>query len=776
MDDNLNILGPEHSVIYFNINKQFSNIKKLVITSDIIFGSFESADMKVLFEELSGLDEDGYVERIKNLDNEEAFSVLMKNDLYQKVHEYLSKISNNVMDIQLKDFNFMNSMSNAKFNVVLRCDTFSISRYFVEKGAILSSIRSLMKDYLEFEGNAYRLNRLSNFQIEIFESEDIYKRILLKKEGSSLVLASDFGFPKSSPIDYNASSELYFSLNNSFNFFQNNQSVAIFRDHAKLTEHEINSQEKVLSNDDLVSVNKITKNIDDAVIELYISKKGAIRITHISLLENSITHGNEGGFLINKSGKNYNKISIVTLRDNLEDELSNPKYLLIRNANEVKELLEGISMLRHVDGLIFNENFYMPFLDKVGCVLDIDILYYKDLLKKALEVDVDFNQVKIEQESPKSSDSFNPFSSIINEGNKEKDAFLERLKNLDLNTPAPRRTEEYENVSQKAQQIISSPNSSQNTNGGATMNFNNDSGKKSAIGMLAEAVLRNDAKPIQEEVPKQAQMPQENMQEQSSQSSGFNQQSNQGSYGQNQAYEQQYQQPMASQNNMSQFGLGSVSMSQPQSRPEVSTPSIDVHCSSQVPDIGINNTSVVKEESPKVEIKSEVDVKKYEQVLATKLITSPNVNSGCYFADPNNISSVGDGDIFFLTASKENISNPHLNYVLPINLFEESLKEHYFLINNANDFFLIDEKKSGSKFFVNLSYIDGSIKKTFLDKCIELSSNVCIILNKQDLDLVEDKIERITGVFVKDIHSEDDMTEVKYRLLAFEKNFLMKRF
>ena len=290
----------------------------------------------------------------------------LDNDFYVSVQEKLNLISENMIDIKLKGCSFINSVSNSKFNVVLRTENFSNTRYFEEKGAILSSIKQLLKKYLEFEGNSQRLLKIKNFQFEIYEAEDVYKHIYIKKEDISLILASSFGFANDTPVDYYTGSEIYYLKGEDFKFFESTQTHAIFRDHAKLNESEIHKQKKILSDGDLVSINKATKDINDAIIELYINKKGNLRILNISLVDNKLERGSVNGIILNKSSKSYNRISLVGLRDNLDEELPNPKYLLIRNPSEVEEILSNFKILNKIDGIIFIDNFYSPVLDYIG--------------------------------------------------------------------------------------------------------------------------------------------------------------------------------------------------------------------------------------------------------------------------------------------------------------------------------------------------------------------------------------------------------------------------
>ena len=46
MENKLEILGNENDIIYYNLNKQFGNINKIIITSEKVLSSFEDSKIK----------------------------------------------------------------------------------------------------------------------------------------------------------------------------------------------------------------------------------------------------------------------------------------------------------------------------------------------------------------------------------------------------------------------------------------------------------------------------------------------------------------------------------------------------------------------------------------------------------------------------------------------------------------------------------------------------------------------------------------------------------
>ena len=721
MENKLEILGNENDIIYYNLNKQFNNINKIIITSQNILSSFEDSKVKDFFENLKDINSGIYMQKINETLESDLLESNLDNNFYTSVQEKLNLISQNVMDIQLKGCSFISSASNSKFNVVLRTENFSITRYFEEKGAILSSIKQLLKKYLEFEGNSQRLLKIKNFQLEIYEAEDVYKHIYLKKEDISLILASSFGFAHDTPVDYYTGSEIYYLKGEDYKLFENTQTYAVFRDHAKLNESEIHKQKKILSDEDLVSINKATKDINDAIIELYINKKGNLRILNISLIDNKLEKGSANGIILNKSSKSYNRISLVGLRDNLDEELPNPKYLLIRNPSEVEEILSNFKKLNKIDGIIFTENFYSPVLDYIGEKFDLDIIYYKFHLDKTFEIKLDLENIEIGDRREEVSFENNPFSNILSEPKKEKDEFLERLKNIDLSTPKTPQKQEDDNMSQVsniAEKIISSPNSKINSeNTPSLSSFGSSSDEKvSAIGMLANSVLNKDSNNPPQEIARDNFSPSEKQ--------------------------------IGKESSDETFLKSSLIMDNANPK--------------EVKPLNIESQTTQSSETSK-----------YKEVLATKIITSPQFNQQTCFVDSNTLNLVtGEGEIYYFTSSVNEINNPHMKYILPVGLKTEGLTEYYYIVNKLGDFFLMDDDDK-FKYLLNLSYIDDDIKSNYLKKCFEVCKLAGVVIMKRDIDLIAEYINKINLLFVKDISTSYEFETIKDKILGFEKRFLM---
>ncbi len=772
MENHIQVLGNESSVIYYNLNKQFSTIKKLIITKEIILNSYENSEFRELILKLKETNPQTF--HIILNENKEVLESNLISELYRNIQEELNKLSNGYMDVKLKDYNFMSSVSNSKFNVTLRTESFSITNYYVEKGTILSNIKNIIKEYINFNGNMHRLPTLDNFQIEITESEEIYKQVFLKKENNSLILSASFGFPKNNPIDYTIGCEYYVSQGTDFKFFKNKQNSAIIREHNKLVEKEIQVKDKILSNENLVLINEKTKNIDDALIECYLTQKNQFRIVNVSLIENSLGNYSDNGFVINKSRNNYDRISIIGIRDNIDEDTVNPKYLLLKNDSEVKELMTELDSLNKIDGIIITQNFYSPYLEKLSLQKNIDVIFIDKQIQKSLEEKIDWQNLDIENSS-RQGPIDNPFAGIITEQNKEKDELLERLKNLDLTTSKREQNTNNGQIEGLVNGIIGSNNSSfnkqNNTNQAGNTMYNNlgsNGGKKSAIAMLADSVLN------QSNNQKQPEPVQENNQMDLNTYNQEVQNPNQGYYNQN-TQNQTQQDPITQQ--LSNMGNVFDMPMQPQPQMQQFPSQIPTQQQFAMPipqTIQFNDYQNELTLNEELNSKPKIDIAKYENILATEILGTPSVDADAFFVDMNTISQVENGKIYYLTLSREEMQNPNLNYVLPIKLNTPDTKDCFLLINRLTDFFLIDKQQKNIQYFVNIHEIPDSIKEKFLTEIIEKVGTISLICSKTDLEIIKDKIGHIDRIKVKNIEDNEELDAIRKKILSFEKRLLMK--
>jgi len=812
METKFQIIGNENSIIYYNLNKQFSNIKKIIITKDILLNSFESPDIMNLFQRLKEINPKDYFNLITQCKTDKVFEIKLQNDLYSKIQDSLTKLSENMMDVKLKDFNFMNSISNSNLTVTLRTENFSISKYYIEKGGIINNIRHLIEEYLFNKINIYRLSRIDNFQIEIYESEEIHKKVILKKDNNILQLYSSFGFPYNIPIDYELGGEFYYSIGDDFNFYKNKQTHALIRDHTKIVEKEINSKDKILSNEELVTINNLTKNINDALIEIYLNSKGKVKILNVSLLDNELNTKSENGFIINKSSKNYNKITTINFRDNLDEDYPNPKYMIIQNSNEVKELLENLTILENIDGIIFTVNFYTQALDFLAVDLDIDIIYLNNEIGKSLECDFDRENVSIGSES-NSSKELNPFNNIIASENKIEDAYLEKLKNIDLSTP-PRNKENIgnefnSNVSNLTESLLSSKDSTINNSNlnnsdlkSSSINdvslYDSSGKKKNALTFLMEKTI-NKQNNKEKEIPNLNQIKNEikeekesinNLDNQINLDLGHSNNNNSNNNNSNNSISEDYNHFKNQNENNLDFtnsinGNNNYNNNQNNYNGDNENNLRNTLNNNFFDETIISNTNEKNkyEDILKVDIEPQKtnlisnndQIKKYEKILATNILTVPNINSKKYFVDSNTLSMVTEGEIFYLTTNESELGNSNLKYIMPLELVKDGTKIDYYLINSANEFFLLNEEDfKNKKLFINLSKFESSIKENFLNFILKEVKSISLIILKEDLNLIKKNIHKIENLMIKDIISDEDYLEVEKKVLSFEKIYLMK--
>lgn len=734
MNENFFVFGNESSVLCYNLNKQFSNVAKVVVTKDVVFDSLADGKIRDFFERARSSSESDFFSMISEFSDYEFSKEVFSDKLYKVVQEALPKISQSMMDVKIRDYSFMSSVSNVRFNVVLRCGSFSFSKYYIERGAIVSAFRSLLLKYLRYSGNFLRKESLDDFQFEIFESEEMYKHVFLKKEGGSIVLYDSFGFLFNDPIDFKAGGEIYFSRGDDFNFYPNRQHVVLIREQSKIVERDMKEQEKVLSNEELVAINEVSRGVEDVVLEMYFNSKGRLKIVDVSLPESSIFGGTETGLVLFKSSRNYSSISLLALRDNLDEESMNPKYVLVSSEAEIRELLKDVGVLRKADGLILTNNFYSPFLEKVCSVFDVDMIFINKPLKRSLDAKIDWDKIDVILPGESKPLSSNPFASIISSREVERDEVLERLKSVDLSTPVQGRSEVVnERIGNIAQGIISSPNAStynRSSSGGVGFggfSSGRPGAKKSAISFLAESALGRENKSSENVVEERVE-------------------SREGR--------------VAGSENSGLSGFGNFF--------------------SDAVGQAVGSSGAVEEVDEEVdegeEEESEFDLNRYGEILATRIITPPHVESGVYFTDEGSLSSISEGEVYVVSESEKDYDEG-VSCVVPVGLAGDEIGDGTaLLINSPSDFFLVGDVDEGREYFVNLSVIDPVLKEGFLRECVNKFGRVNIIVLLEDLDLVEDYIESISGVFVKDLRSLEEYDEVNRKILLFEKRRLMKKF
>ena len=795
------VLGSQSSLLDYHMNSQYSNVKKLLISNDIILNSFESQDLAAFIDSQKESSPKEFTTNVESFLNSGVLEQNFQDEFYKYLQEYLTKLSDE-LNVELKDYSFMSSISNTKYTVVLRTSTYSFYEYYIEKGALLTSFKSLISKYLSSNLTSLQTRELDQFQIEIFESEEYQKTLFLKKEMDSLILYSTFGLFSNNVENMTLGGELYYSKGEEFNFFENTQDYAVIRQHNKIETKEIYHKEKVLGADELKQINDATKHINNALLEIGITTKGTIKILHARTNEYPLEVGSSKGIILSASSKEYDKIALIRAKNQYSQDAANPQYLLIKTRQDLDEFLrtmnEGL-----FDGIVLNQNLYHPFFEYLGVFYDCDVLFYPGHLEQALEVTFNRSLAQIEGFEEKKQSSASPFSSILNKEQQEKDALLDKFKNIDLSTPDT--SNQVQDSSKKqveslAESIMSSPNSSMNKKSSSSlMSFGSSSGvsgqKKSAFELLSESAFSQEKQMNQPQETPQAsheQNTQASMQETREQAS-----SELETYPpieevakevirEDVASKQEEQMPTSMDdffttpnNETSPIPQSQLSQESPLVQEGIQQPSNQTSTSFDMGSVlgtpKQDEANLEEELIPEETPNTSFDISVYDSILATKVLTPTTITtSHGHIIDSSSIHELSDPtSSYIVVASEEEVANKSLNYILPRSSGYH--EDAHTLINSAEDFFKVTLEDEAKGIVVNLSTISDDIKEQILHDSIMKFGVVSIIATSNDIAYLESVIESVEFVFIKDISTQEEFEEQKELLLIFEKRALMQK-
>jgi len=732
MENRLFVIGDKSKVLNYNLNNEYTNYPKIVITKRELVKNLENFNLDNIFNKKFL---DITKEEIEKIE-ESKFS----NDLYSIIQENIKNISKTHLDVNINNMNFVNSISNSKFTITLRTESFTISKYYIEKGEILSNIKKLLIEYLSFKPNIVRFDKLERFHIEIYESEEIIKNIILKKDRNSFLLCASLGFPKSNiKIDLLNNPEIYISRNNEYKFFKNNQKSVYIREHNSIVKKEMKEIENILSQEDLKLIYDKTKLINDAVIEMYINQKDKLRITNISLLENHLTEFSENGFYLNKSSLDNKKISLININDDLEVEYPYPKYLLFENNHDIEYFYNNfdnflINKKLNFEGIIFCVNIYHYFLDYLGNLYDIDIIFTMNKLQKSNNVEI-FHPLNF---SSKVTNEINPFDNIIP---KERDELLEKLKNIELSLDSENVNEkELENKRKEielAQNFLNKKKEDKNNK--EELNLDE---KESAINFFAKKALQKEEN-------------NENITKDKNEAFSFK-------------HEDKLLYDKDNFNDNLFTKVSDLESEKKNNDPQILSFEDSIKQLKEEISKSFNKNALESKEND-FEFEKNIDLSKYESVLATDLIAIPDFeNADIYFTSEPLELAKKSFTIIDNESSYKDLKN--VNYILPYNQKEDS--KFYYLINSPEEYFYL--KGTGKGYFVNISNFNKDILNKFVEKLFKKNKNLYIIGKKKDVDYLEEIIDKISGVYIIDLETNDDFNNLKNKLLKFEKKKLFK--
>jgi hypothetical protein len=742
MNKRLTIIGNEHSVLDHYMNSQFSSYDKVIITKEILFSSFQEDVLSVLEEAPNEALE------LKDFISKQIIpmfeGIQFNDDFYKHLQDKLTILTEE-FDIQLKNYNFMSSISNTKYTLVLRGMHSSVSEYFVEKGNLLSTIKKLCKTYFSTPLHYITSTPIDSVQLEIYVSEEYNKSVFLKKEDDTLLLYASLGTSSSDSINACIGGEMYFSKGEEFYFFENKQEYGVFREYNSFVKKKVQHLPKILSSSDLKTIHEKTKHISSAVIELAITPKGNVSILHVSPLEQPLCFSNSKGVLFHASTNLYDNISLFSFQDEYDQNGVNPQYMMLRNSVDLSQFFSS-SYRFTFDGLILTHPCYHPLLDHLGEVFNIDVLYLNEQLSK--ELDVKYSRDSLEIETKKKITSNNPFSSILQDEEKEKQQRLAELSSLDLSTPKEileQKQQEYKSVEEVAKALVSSEESSTSSRSSSLMDFGNtssSSGKKlSAIELMTQSVLNNNLQ------PKQSQGEQVRREESEVRES-----------------------PITTNQETSETfeDMFSNAPSQPQEDLTSNTAVLEEITSTQ--------TTIVSQEKEEDIVKS-IDSSKlsiYDSIIGTSLSFPASIPADYHLVTVEEVSQLNDsGKIVVLVSSIEEISNPSLEYALPVSIGMHP--QAHPLLQSLEDYVLFKSKENSyqKEPFVVLSHFSSELLPSFLAMFSKEYSSFGVICNLNQLDVLKEYIALLSFVHVRDCSSEQEASICKEKLLAFEKKALL---
>ncbi|MEC8220904.1 MAG: hypothetical protein VX028_02425, partial [Nanoarchaeota archaeon] len=452
---------------------------------------------------------------------------------------------------------------------------------------------------------------------------------------------------------------------------------------------------------------------------------------------------------------------------------------------------------------------YHPFFEYLGVFYDCDVLFYPGHLEQALEVTFNRSLAQIEGFEEKKQSSASPFSSILNKEQQEKDALLDKFKNIDLSTPdtsnQPQGSSKQQ-VESLAESIMSSPNSSMNKKSSSSlMSFGSSSGapgqKKSAFELLSESAFSQEKQMNQpQEAPQE---PQPVIQEQNTQAPVQETREQEPSEPQTYPPIEEVAQQIVEEDtapvsqdppmptSMDDFFTTPNNVSSPiqQAQPSQDSPMVEERIqqpSNQTStpsfDMGsVLGTTNQEQSKPEEELlqeetpKTNFDISVYDSVLATKVLTPTTITtSHGHIIDSSSIHELSDPtSSYIVVASEEEVANKSLNYILPRSSGYH--EDAHTLINSAEDFFKVTPDDEAKGIVVNLSTISDDIKEQILHDSIMKFGIVSIIATSNDIAYLESVIESVEFVFIKDISTQEEFEEQKELLLIFEKRALMQK-
>lgn len=561
----LEIYGNTKDCIDFALNQNGITIDKLIITRDE-FGD-KLANSQTIQALLKGCRELQTKEQfVKLLENKEIVEALKTpinpeyvRNLSQKIQEFFSSFD----QVELKNYSFMNSMNADTYNITIRTmSNCQFSVFNVDKNSLQLAFEEVFNKYIFASSTVLSINEMQ-FQIEITKFEDIKKHFYLYKQGSKLLLFSQYGLPlEIQGSQYHVYGEQYSSYQNMLFYNKAEQEVIYTKQGSKLGYEQVQIKGKVLEEQELVSIHQATNSLNDVCIEGFINHKGKVQLSHIQVFNLPIEKTQEQSLLLYKSTKSdedgVEDISLLPFHE-VESSPQYSKCVILRNNAEFKTALSS-KTLQQVNGIFFTFSIFSPQLFAISSYLDINCIISKEQLSKSLHSTINWENLEIISQSKQSDEAneeyVNPFSSLLPQKSPEDVEQTNELSSIqdELNMQAKERSDELRTQRQAQHQernfsnhstpsnTSSQQQTSSNSSGGGSSSSLYSSApspggsKKSALAMLADEVVNKQ---------KEQQETQEQRKQQAIQQQEQQMRQQEGNYAQNST---SYQNPQNYQN------------------------------------------------------------------------------------------------------------------------------------------------------------------------------------------------------------------------------------
>ena len=305
---------------------------------------------------------------IEKFYNQDIFSQgFVDEDSFEINDESYSNIKgllNNMLKIpkseNVKNNSLLSSLLNTRFDITIVYNNFSKKFNFVEFTTLRNVLNSSIIKTLNFSKD-------ENFHIEIKKSEEIMKKIFILKNKDSIQIFSFFGFNYEEKFfDYYSNGEIILTNGENFLKIMNKQKFANFKDNSgEIKNFELKPQENILTNNDLIKIDKKIKNLGEGIWEMTMLKTEEILVENFfSLYDDDYC-------------KKFSKRNLFLSKNNLNGniEINENQFIIYEKKKEVLEYIGN----QDDRILIFNEIIFSPYIFYLINKKNKSFLFFTDL-------------------------------------------------------------------------------------------------------------------------------------------------------------------------------------------------------------------------------------------------------------------------------------------------------------------------------------------------------------------------------------------------------------